>query len=102
MVGEVVVVVLVVEVSEEVVQGIGLLRTTERGLVALIFEVEDGENRLPYVTYVHSQDKSRVLLYVMRTTLFFPFVLEVKVFSLYENYIMMLYKVSFSHGVFFL
>jgi hypothetical protein len=64
MAGEVVVVVLVVEVSEEVVQGIGLLRTTGRGLVAPIFEVEDGENRLPYVTYVRSQDKPRVLIYV--------------------------------------
>jgi hypothetical protein len=56
--GEVAVAALVVEVSEEVVQGIGLLRTTGRGLVAPVFEAEDGENRLLDVMYVHSRDKS--------------------------------------------
>jgi hypothetical protein len=57
-VGEVEVVGLLVEVSEEVAQGIGLSRTIGKGLVAPIFVVGDGENHLLGVMYVRSQDKS--------------------------------------------
>jgi hypothetical protein len=57
-VGGVVVVGLVVEVSEEAVQGVGLSRTIGNVLVGPVFVVGDGENHLLDVMYVHSQDKS--------------------------------------------